>query len=87
MTVSLLVGELAGVGEYLGQALAGPATSLLTLGRLRRVHVRLDPFLAAVSLAAFPAELLVLPWLQRRLNRLNLQGIDATRRLSGLRAR
>lgn len=82
MVVSSLVTELASAGDFVGMALAVPAASLLTLAAFAAYLFWLNPLLAAVSLALYPTVMLILPRLQRRVNRANKQRVDITRTLS-----
>ncbi len=82
MVVSSLVTELASAGDFVGMALAVPAASLLTLAAFAAYLFWLNPLLAAVSLALYPLVMLILPRLQRRVNRANKQRVDITRTLS-----
>jgi len=82
MVVSSLVTELASAGDFVGMALAAPAASLLTLAAFAAYLFWLNPLLAAVSLALYPLVMLILPRLQRRVNRANKQRVDITRSLS-----
>ncbi|MFH1887109.1 MAG: ABC transporter ATP-binding protein/permease [Pseudomonadota bacterium] len=82
--ITALSSELNAIGFFIGGALAVPVTSLLTLVTLGGYMFFLDPFLAAVSLAIYPLEVIVVPLLQRRYNRENIQRVDATRNMSGV---
>ncbi|MBW1990104.1 MAG: ABC transporter ATP-binding protein/permease [Deltaproteobacteria bacterium] len=82
--VMALSSELNAVGYFLGGAIAIPLTSVLTLVALGGYMISLNPFLAIISLAIYPFEIVIVPILQRRYNRLNVKRVDATRAMSGV---
>lgn len=82
--ISLLSAELNAVGHFIGGALAVPVTSLLTLLSFAAYMVHLDPLLALISLAIYPLEIVLIPILQRRYNRLNASRVDAVREMSNV---
>lgn len=80
--ISALSAELNAVGHFIGGALAVPVTSLLTLLTFAAYMLYLDPLLALISLSIYPVEILLIPLLQRRYNRLNARRVDAVRAMS-----
>jgi ABC-type multidrug transport system fused ATPase/permease subunit len=82
MVVASLVSELAAAGDFVGLAVAVPVINLLTLLAFGVYLFWLNPLLAAVSLAIYPAVLILVPMLQRRVNRTNKERVDTTRTLS-----
>jgi putative ABC transport system ATP-binding protein len=79
-----LIGELGAVSGFLGGALAVPITSALTLLTFAGYMVFLDPKLALISLAIYPVEIIIIPLLQKRHNRLNAIRVDENRSLSNV---
>jgi ABC-type multidrug transport system fused ATPase/permease subunit len=79
-----LIAELGAVGGFLGSALAVPITSLLTLLTFAGYMIFLDPKLALISLAIYPAEVILIPILQKRFNRLNATRVDESRSMSNV---
>ncbi|MCG6906155.1 MAG: ATP-binding cassette domain-containing protein [Desulfobacteraceae bacterium] len=82
--ISLLSAELNAVGHFIGGALAVPVTSLLMLLSFAAYMIYLDPLLALISLAIYPLEIVLIPILQRRYNRLNARRVDAVREMSNV---
>lgn len=82
--ISLLSAELNAVGHFIGGALAVPVTSLLTLLSFVAYMVYLDPLLALISVSIYPLEIMLIPILQRRYNRLNARRVDAVREMSNV---
>jgi len=82
MVISSLTSELSGAGDFLGSALAAPAINILTLVTFAGYMVYLNPLLAILSFAIYPLEILVIPVLQNRYNRLNQERINVTRAMS-----
>ncbi|MGD8370501.1 MAG: ABC transporter ATP-binding protein/permease [Syntrophobacterales bacterium] len=82
MVVSSLVTELAAAGNFVGMAIAVPATSILTLVAFAVYLFWLNPLLALISLSIYPMVLFLLPRMQNRANRENKRRVDTTRTLS-----
>lgn len=82
--VNAVSGELAVAGEFLGAAIAVPAINVLTLAAFAGYMIWLNPLLAGLALVVYPAEMVILPRLQLRLNKLNRKRVDETRRMSGV---
>jgi ABC-type multidrug transport system fused ATPase/permease subunit len=79
-----LMAELGAVGGFLGSALAIPITSVLTLLTFAGYMIFLDPKLALISLAIYPVEVILIPILQKRFNRLNATRVDESRSMSNV---
>ena len=79
-----LMGELGAVGGFLGNALASPITSVLTILAFAGYMIFLDPKLALISLAIYPIEIILIPILQKRFNRLNAMRVDESRSMSNV---
>lgn len=82
MVISSLTSELSVVGTFLGGALAIPLINILTLFTFAGYLIHLNPLLALVSFSIYPLEILIIPFLQNRYNRLNKDRVDTTRTLS-----
>jgi putative ABC transport system ATP-binding protein len=84
MVISALTSELSTVGDFLGGALAVPLINILTLVTFAGYMFHLNPLLALLSFSIYPIEILIIPFLQRRLNLLNINRIDVVRSLSNV---
>ncbi len=84
MVISSVTGELASVGDFLGGAIAVPAVNVLTLLTFGVYMFTLNPLLAVLSVAIYPFEILLIPMLQKRFNRLNSERVTTTRKLSNV---
>jgi len=82
MVISSITSELSTIGDFLGGALAVPVVNLLTLIAFGGYMIHLNPLLALLSLAIYPVEIAIIPYLQNRFNRLNRERIDTTRTMS-----
>lgn len=83
LIVSALTTELATAGDFVGMSVAVPATNLLMLGAFAIYLIWLNPLLALFSFSIYPLILLVVPVLQKQVNRFNRKRVDATRQMSG----
>ena len=83
LVVAAMTTELATAGDFVGMAIAVPVTNLLMLGAFTGYLVWLNPLLAVVTLSVYPAVLLLIPVLQRRVNHYNKKRVDAGRRMAG----
>lgn len=83
LIVSALTTELAAAGDFIGMAVAVPATNLLMLVAFAIYLVWLNPLLALFSFSIYPLIFLVVPVLQKQVDRYNKRRVDATRKLSG----
>lgn len=84
MVISSVTGELASVGDFLGGAIAVPAVNILTLFTFGIYLFTLNPLLAVLSVAIYPFEILLIPMLQKKFNRLNSERVTTTRKLSNV---
>lgn len=82
MTISYIIGELGSIGEFLGEAIATPLVNILSLVAFAGFMFYLNPLLTLVSLCVYPFQIIVVPVLQNRFNRLNQQRMDVTRNAS-----
>jgi len=82
MVVAALVNELAAAGDFVGMAVAVPVINVLTLLAFGAYLFTLNPWLALLSLSVYPVVLVLVPWLQRRVNEANKKRVDATRVIS-----
>jgi ABC-type bacteriocin/lantibiotic exporter with double-glycine peptidase domain len=83
LVVAALSTELATAGDFIGMAIAVPVTNLLMALVFAGYLVWLNPLLAAISFAIYPVVLLLVPVLQKRVNRYNRKRVDAGREVSG----
>lgn len=83
LVVAAMTTELATAGDFVGMSIAVPVTNLLMLAAFAGYLLWLNPLLAAITLSVYPAVLLLVPVLQKRVNRYNKKRVDAGRRLSG----
>jgi ABC-type multidrug transport system fused ATPase/permease subunit len=84
LVISTLISELAAVAEFIGSAIVMPVVSLMMLLSFASYMFWLDPLMAAVSLAIYPIQIILLPQLQKRQNNANRRRIDTTREVSGM---
>jgi ABC-type multidrug transport system fused ATPase/permease subunit len=82
MVVNALVNELTIPGNFIGMAVAVPASNLLTLLGFAGYLFWLNPLLAGVSLSIYPLVLLLIPLLQKKANLTNKQRVDLARDMS-----
>ncbi|MBI9088347.1 MAG: ATP-binding cassette domain-containing protein [Desulfobacterium sp.] len=80
--VNSLVNELALPGNFIGMAVATPLINILTLVAFAVYLFWLNPLLAGISLTIYPMMLVVIPILQRRVNRENRRRVNVSRALS-----
>ena len=84
MVITSLTSELSAIGDFMGGAIATPAINILTLAGFAVYLAWLNPLLALLSFAIFPAEILIVPFLQKKFNLLNRTRIDVTRTMSNI---
>lgn len=82
--ISAMTAELNAIGFFLGGALAIPITSILTFLVFVGFMYSLSPLLTLLSLSVYPFEVIVIPLLQRRYNRLNKKRIKNTRAMGNI---
>ncbi|MGD8290656.1 MAG: ABC transporter ATP-binding protein/permease [Desulfobacterales bacterium] len=80
--VNALGSELTLPGNFVGMAIASPATNILTLVAFAVYLFFLNPLLAAVSLSIYPIIVFLVPLLQRGVNKANKKRVDAAREFS-----
>ncbi|MCU0591575.1 MAG: ABC transporter ATP-binding protein/permease [Desulfobacterales bacterium] len=81
--VNAVVNELAVPSNFVGSAMSTPVSNVLTLLAFAGYLLWLHPLLAVVSLSAYPAAMIVLPYLQKRANSANQQRVDLSRTFAG----
>lgn len=81
--VNAIVNELAAPSNFVGSAVSSPVSNVLTLLAFAGYLLWLNPLLAAVSLSAYPAAMILLPFLQKRANAANQQRVDLSRTFAG----
>jgi ABC-type multidrug transport system fused ATPase/permease subunit len=79
--VSVIGPEMDDVGSFVGESLAEPLVQAGTFIGLLGYMLVVNPLLAAVSLALFSPQILLLPWVQRRVNRLTRRRVRLMRRM------
>lgn len=77
--VSAMTAELNAIGFFLGGAIAIPVTSILTFVAFIWFMFALNPLLALLSIGIYPIELFVIPFLQKKYNKLNTERVRTTR--------
>lgn len=81
--VNAIANELAVPSNFVGSAISSPVSNVLTLLAFAGYLLWLNPLLAVVSLSAYPAAMIVLPFLQKRANAANQQRVDLSRTFAG----
>ncbi|WP_267927739.1 ABC transporter transmembrane domain-containing protein [Desulfolithobacter dissulfuricans] len=82
--VSAMTSELNAIGFFLGGALAIPLTSILTFVVFLGYMYSLSPLLALLSMGVYPLEVIVIPLLQKKYNRLNRRRIKTVRSMANV---
>ncbi|HEB50343.1 MAG TPA: ABC transporter ATP-binding protein [Desulfobulbus sp.] len=82
--ISALTAELNAIGFFLGGALAIPVTSLLTFLAFLLYMFSLSPLLAVLTVAIYPFEFALIPYLQKKYNRINKERIRTTRAMANV---
>lgn len=82
LVVNALVTELTLPGNFVGMAIATPATNLLTLTAFAGYLLWTNWLLGLVSLSIYPIILFIIPMLQNRVNRANRKRVDISRTFS-----
>lgn len=82
--ISAMTAELNAIGFFLGGALAIPITNILTFLVFLGFMFSLSPLLTLLSMSVYPFELIIIPLLQRRYNRLNKKRIKKTRAMGNI---
>lgn len=79
MVVSSLMTELNTAGTFAGMALAVPLSNILTLVAFAGYLLWLNTKLALATLGIYPVVVFLIPYLQKKANRLNKQRVDQSR--------
>jgi len=82
MVIAALVQELAPAGQFVGVAISLPLTNILTLLGFAGYMFYLNPLLALLSFALTPLLMIILPMMQRKVNRFNKKRVEGARVLS-----
>jgi len=82
--ISAMTAELNSIGYFLGGALAVPLTSGLTFVVFIGYMFMLSRELALLTLSVYPFEILLIPLLQKRYNRINRERIRSVRAMSNV---
>jgi ABC-type multidrug transport system fused ATPase/permease subunit len=82
--ISAMTAELNAIGFFLGGAIAIPITSVLTFLVFIGFMVNLNPLLALLSMLVYPFELVVIPYLQKKYNKLNKKRVRTTRKMANV---
>ncbi len=82
MVVAALMTELSTAGNFAGMALAVPISNILTLLAFAGYLLWLNPQLALATLGIYPVVAFLIPYLQKKANRLNKKRVDQSRLLS-----
>jgi putative ABC transport system ATP-binding protein len=80
--ISAITGELNAIGAFLGQALAVPLTSILTYIVVFSYMYSLSHMLTLITVAVYPFELIVIPFMQKKFNAWNQKRITTVREMS-----
>jgi len=82
MVVSSLMTELSTAANFAGMALAVPISNVLTLLAFAGYLLWLNTKLALATLVIYPVVAFLIPYFQKKANRLNKQRVDQSRLLS-----
>lgn len=82
--ISAMTAELNSIGAFLGEAIAVPITSVLTFIVFAGFMISLNPMLGLLSISIYPLELIVIPLLQKRFNKINQTRVTTTRAMANL---
>ena len=82
--ISAMTAELNAIGFFLGGAIAIPVTSILTFVVFIGFMINLNPLLALLSMGIYPFELVVIPYLQKKYNKLNTTRVRTTRKMANV---
>jgi putative ABC transport system ATP-binding protein len=80
--ISAMTGELNGIGFFLGGALAIPITAVLTFLAFMGFMFSQSFLMGLLAVAVYPAEFFLIPYLQKRYNKLNKKRIKTTRSMA-----
>ena len=82
--ISAMTAELNSIGFFLGGAVTIPIASILTFVVFIGFMFTLSPLLALLSMGIYPFELIIIPLLQKKYNRLNKERIKTTRAMANV---
>lgn len=82
MVISFIISELGNIGEFMGEAIATPLVNILSLVALAGYMFYLNPLLALVSICVYPLQVVIIPLLQSKFNKLNQERMNITRNAS-----
>ncbi len=82
--ISAMTAELNAIGFFLGGAIAIPLTSILTFIVFIGFMFNLNKWLAVLSMGIYPFELFVIPYLQKKYNKLNTTRVKTTRAMANV---
>ncbi|WP_045223111.1 ABC transporter ATP-binding protein/permease [Desulfonatronum thioautotrophicum] len=82
--INSMVNELNPVGDFIGQAISTPLVNILTFVSIVGFMFYLNPVLAAMSMVIYPATLIFLPMLQRRMNSANRRRMKSNQEISAV---
>ncbi|OBQ46574.1 ABC transporter ATP-binding protein/permease [Halodesulfovibrio spirochaetisodalis] len=84
LVVSTLMTELMAMSTFAGMAISAPLVNILTFFAFAGYMLYLNPLLAALSVAIYPIEMIIIPILQRKYNLLNRQRTQSLRKTSSI---
>ncbi|WP_245796729.1 ABC transporter ATP-binding protein/permease [Halodesulfovibrio marinisediminis] len=84
LVVSTLMTELLPMATFAGAAISAPLVNILTFFAFAGYMFYLDPILATISISIYPVEMIVIPILQRKYNKLNRQRTNSLRSTSSI---
>lgn len=82
--INSMITELNPVGDFIGQAISTPLVNILTFLSIVGFMFYLNPILAAMSMVIYPATLIFLPMLQRRMNNANRRRMQSNQDISAV---
>lgn len=82
--ISAMTAELNAIGFFLGGALAIPITSVLTFIVFIGFMFNLNKWLAVLSMGIYPFEIIIIPYLQKKYNKLNTTRVKTTRAMANV---
>lgn len=84
LVVSTLMAELLPMATFAGMAISAPLVNILTFFAFAGYMLYLDPLLAGLSVSIYPIEMMIIPMLQRKYNKLNRQKTNGLRHTSSI---
>ena len=80
--ISMVTAEVEPLGGYIGEAISLPAFQGGTLITIIAFIMVQDPLLGVAAIALYPLQMYIIPKLQKKINQLGKQRVQAVRRLS-----